>query len=88
MSKSAIDTKQLEAKMIMRGFKTRRSFAQAVEVSEHSVSNLLNGVYNPSYVLMNKIFRVLHLTADEGMSIFFNEHLREEKGGASHESTA
>ncbi|MED2125985.1 helix-turn-helix transcriptional regulator [Bacillus thuringiensis] len=90
MRKPILNTKQLEAKMIIKGFKTRKSFAQAVGVSEHSISNLLNGVYNPSYLLMNKIFEVLDLTADEGMAIFFSNYLRNKKvyEDFNHEPTA
>lgn len=79
MCKATLNTQLLEAKMVMRGFKTRKSFAKAVGVSEHSISNLLNGVYNPSYLLMNKIYKILELTPDEGLNIFFANYLRETK---------
>lgn len=69
----------LESKMILSGFKTRKSFADAIGVSEHSVSNMLNGIYNPSFNVMNKIYVTLKLTPQEGTEIFFGNYLRKTK---------
>lgn len=67
---ATINTSLLESKMILRGYKTRKSFAKAIDISEHSVSNMLNGIYNPSFIVMNKIFATLELTPQEGTEIF------------------
>lgn len=77
--KAEIDSELLESKMILKGFKTRKSFAEALCISEHSVSNLLNGIYNPSFELMNKIYLILQLTPNEGTEIFFAKYLRKTK---------
>ena len=69
--------------MVLAGFKTAKSFAEALGISEHSVSNLLNGVYNPSFEVMNKIYSLLELKSDEATEIFFNNYLRKTKVGAS-----
>lgn len=77
--KPSINSELLESKMILAGFKSRKSFAEALGVSEHSVSNLLNRVYNPSFELMNKIYLILDLKPDEGQEIFFGNYLRNTK---------
>ncbi|MEK5528483.1 helix-turn-helix transcriptional regulator [Viridibacillus sp. FSL R5-0468] len=76
---ATINTSLLESKMILRGYKTRKSFAKAIDISEHSVSNMLNGIYNPSFIVMNKIFATLELTPQEGTEIFFSNYLRKTK---------
>lgn len=77
--KATINTSLLESKMVLMGYKTRKSFADTLGIAEHSVSNLLNGVYNPSFELMNKIYATLRLTPDEGTAIFFASYLRNTK---------
>lgn len=77
--KATMNTSLLESKMVLMGYKTRKSFALAINISEQSVSNLLNGIYNPSYDVMNKIFATLELTPAEGTEIFFNNYLRNTK---------
>lgn len=81
--KPSINSELLESKMILAGYKTRKSFADALNVSEHSVCNLLNRVYNPSFDLMNKIYVLLDLKPEEGTEIFFANYLRETKVNAS-----
>lgn len=81
--KPSINSELLESKMVLAGYKTRKSFADALNVSEHSVSNLLNRVYNPSFDLMNKIYLLLDLKPEEGTEIFFGNYLRETKVNAS-----
>ena len=77
--KPQLNSHLLESKMILKGFKTRKSFAAALNISEHSVSNLLNGVFNPSFDIMNRIYATLELTPEEGTEIFFNNYLRKTK---------
>lgn len=76
MTRAGIDTNLLESKMFLKGFKSRKQFAHAVGTSALTISNLLNGVHNPSYDLINSIYRVLELTPEEGTEIFFNDDLR------------
>lgn len=80
--KPSINSELLESKMILAGYKTRKSFANDLKVAELSVSNLLNGVHNPSYELMNKIYILLELTPEEATEIFFANYLRKTKVGA------
>ena len=80
--KPSINSELLESKMILAGYKTRKAFADALGIAEHSVSNLLNKVYNPSFELMNKIYSLLNLTPEEGTEIFFGQYLRKKKGCA------
>ena len=68
--KPSINSELLESKMVLAGYRTRKSFADALQVAEHSVSNLLNGVYNPSYELMNKIYQQINLFKKECMPNF------------------
>lgn len=75
----SVNTKLLESKMVLKGFKTRKEFAEAVGTTPHTISNLLNGVYKPSYELINAIYHVLELTPDEGTQIFFISNLRNKK---------
>ena len=77
--KATINSELLESKMVLAGFKSRKSFAAALDVADHSVSNLLNGVYNPSYELLNKIYLVLDLKPEEATEIFFSNYLRNTK---------
>lgn len=77
--KPNINSELLESKMILAGFKSRKSFAEALEVSDHSVSNLLNKVHTPSFDLMNKIYLLLDLNPTEGHEIFFGNYLRKTK---------
>lgn len=81
MTTTRTDVNLLESKMVLKGFKSRKEFAVAVGASPLTISNLLNGVHNPSYDLMNSIFRVLELTPEEGVSIFFSGNLRNTKVG-------
>ena len=80
--KPSINSELLESKMILAGYKTRKSFANDLKVAELSVSNLLNGVHNPSYELMNKIYILLELTPEEATEIFFANYLRKTKAEA------
>lgn len=80
--KPSINSELLESKMVLCGYRTRKSFADALQVAEHSVSNLLNGVYNPSYELMNKIYLLLELSPEEATEIFFRNYLRKKKVNA------
>ena len=77
--KPSINSELLESKMVLAGYKTRKSFANDLKVAELSVSNLLNGVHNPSYELMNKIYILLELTPEEATEIFFANYLRKTK---------
>lgn len=79
METTKINAKLLESKMVLKGFKTRKAFAEAVHTTPHTIGNLLNGVYKPSYELMNAIYQVLELTPEEGMAIFFARNLRDKK---------
>lgn len=79
MKENLINTSLLESKMVLKGFKTRKDFAEAVGTTPHTISNLLNGVYKPSYELMNAIYQVLELTPDEATAIFFVSNLRNRK---------
>lgn len=76
---STVDSKLLESKMILAGYKSRKEFAEAIEVTPHAVGNILNHVHNPSYEVINSMYRVLDLTPDEGHAIFFNSNLRNTK---------
>lgn len=76
MAKPHIDTNLLESKMFLKGYKSRKDFAAAVGSSPLTVSNLLNGVHNPSYELIMSIYRVLDLSPEEGTAIFFSGNLR------------
>ena len=77
--KPSINSELLESKTVLAGYKTRKSFANALQVAELSISNLLNGVHNPSYELMNKIYILLELTPEEATEIFFTNYLRKMK---------
>lgn len=79
MEKSIINTHLLESKMILKGFKTRKEFAKVIGTTPHTIGNLLNGVYKPSYELMNAIYQELELTPEEGTAIFFANNLRNKK---------
>lgn len=79
MEKSIINTHLLESKMVLKGFKTRKQFAKAIGTTPHTIGNLLNGVYKPSYELMNAIYLELELTPEEGTAIFFANNLRKKK---------
>lgn len=79
VKKSIINTHLLESKMILKGFKTRKEFAKVIGTTPHTIGNLLNGVYNPSYELMNAIYQELELTPEEGTAIFFANNLRKKK---------
>lgn len=80
--KATINSELLESKMVLKGYKTRKSFAEVLDVAEHSVSNLLNGVHNPSFELLNKIYLVLDLNPEEATEIFFRNYLRNTKVNA------
>ena len=79
MTKTGINTSLLESKMILRGYKSRKAFADAVGVSQHTISNLLNGVHQPGHNLINSIYEMLELTPEEGTAIFFSGNLRNTK---------
>lgn len=79
MTKAQTDIALLESKMVLKGFKSRKDFAAAVGTTSHTISNLLNGVHNPSHDLMNSIYGVLELTPEEGTAIFFSNNLRVKK---------
>ncbi|MEQ6355949.1 helix-turn-helix transcriptional regulator [Lysinibacillus sp. M3] len=79
MEKSNINTHLLESKMVLKGYKTRKEFAKVIGTTPHTIGNLLNGVYKPSYELMNAIYQELELTPEEGTAIFFASNLRETK---------
>ena len=79
MNKPQTDTVLLESKMILKGYRSRKQFAEAVGTTAATIGNILNGVHNPSYDLMNSIYRVLELTPEEGTEIFFNSNLRNAK---------
>jgi len=51
--------------MVLKGFK------EVIGTTPHTIGNLLNGVYKPSYELMNSIYQELELTPEEGTAIFF-----------------
>lgn len=79
MNEKGIDTKLLESKMFLKGYKTRKSFADAVGVSEHTIGTILNGKGRPSHELINNIYHELDLTPVEGTAIFFSGNLRDTK---------
>ena len=79
LKKALTNAELLESKMILKGYKSRKSFAEALGVSQHTVSNILNGVHNPGQELMSKIYNELDLTPEEGVEIFFNINLRKKK---------
>lgn len=83
MRNSLINTHLLESKMVLKGFRTRKEFAKAVQTTPHTIGNLLNGVYKPSYELMNAIYQELELTPEEGTAIFFANNLRKKKVSSS-----
>lgn len=79
MSNNGVDTKLLESKIVLKGFKSRKEFAEKIGTTPHTISNLLNGVYSPSHELMNVIYKELELTPEEGIAIFFVDNLRKTK---------
>lgn len=79
MNEKGIDTKLLESKMFLKGYKTRKSFADALDVSEQTIGAILNGKSRPSHELINSIYYTLKLTPEEGTSIFFSNNLRNTK---------
>lgn len=78
MNKKGINARLLESKMTLHGY-NRKTFSEAVGVSPHTISNLLNGKYTPNYKLMNSIYSVLDLDPDEASEIFFTSDLRDTK---------
>jgi transcriptional regulator with XRE-family HTH domain len=76
---ASINTELLESKMILKGHKTRKSFAEALGVSQRTISNVLNGIHTPRQQLMNSIYKELDLTPEEGIAIFFANDLRNKK---------
>lgn len=79
MTRANVDTELLESIMILKGFKSRKAFADALGITPLTISNLLNGVHNPSHDLMNAIYKKLELTPEQGTAIFFNPNLRDAK---------
>lgn len=79
MNEKGINTKLLESKMFLQGYNTRKSFADALGVSEHTIGVILNGKGRPSHELINRIYHTLELTPEEGTAIFFSSNLRNAK---------
>jgi len=73
-----INKNVLNSKIALKGY-NRNELADALGISPQSVTNLRNGKHNPSYELMNKMFVVLDLDADDAYEIFFAPNLRETK---------
>ncbi|KAA0944380.1 helix-turn-helix transcriptional regulator [Sporosarcina sp. ANT_H38] len=65
--------------MVLCGFKSKKAFAEAVGVTPHTISNLLNGLYMPGHALISAIYQTLQLTPQEGTDIFFSVNLRSTK---------
>lgn len=80
MEITGIDTNLLNSKIALKGL-NRNELADLLQTSPNSVTNLRTGIYNPSYVMMNKLYKVLELTPQEGYDIFFAKNLRNEKVG-------
>lgn len=75
-----INVNLLKAKIALKGY-NRNELADELDISPTSVTNLTKGRHNPSYELMNRIYRVLELTPDEAVEIFFSNNLRNTKVG-------
>lgn len=73
-TKYTVDTIALKVVMIQAGYNTIKSFANACEVSDHTVSAILNGA-NPAYSVMCKMISTLKLGAEQAGKIFFNDNL-------------
>lgn len=80
MNERGINTELLESKMFLNGYRTRKSFAESLGISEGTMGNILNGKHSPSHKLMNDIYSLLNLTPEEGTAIFFGNNLRNTKG--------
>lgn len=75
MNENGIDVRLLESKMVLHGH-NRKTLSEAVNVSSHTISNLINGKYTPTFTLMNSIYQELKLTPEEASAIFFSRNLR------------
>jgi len=72
-----IDSRLLRSKIALAGY-DRNTLAYKVGVAPQSITNLLNGRHNPSFDIINGLYRALELTPEEGAAIFFSSHLRSE----------
>lgn len=73
-----INQNLLKSKIVLKGY-NRNELADELGISPTSVTNLTKGRHNPSYELMNKLYKVLELTPEEGFEIFFANNLRDTK---------
>lgn len=85
MEITGINTNVLNSKIALKGY-NRVELADRLGISPQSVTNLRKGKHNPSYELMNRIYVVLDLNAEEAFEIFFANTFRNTKvqeGGCS-----
>lgn len=78
MEITGINTNVLNSKIALKGY-NRNELADELGISPQSVTNLRRGKHNPSYELMNKLFVVLDLNAEDAYEIFFANNLRNTK---------
>lgn len=55
------------------------TFAEEMELSRNTVSNIVNGKSQPSYSVLTRIIQTLKLSSDELIEILFSDCLESEK---------
>lgn len=69
-----IDRKKLKGILKARGW-TLKQLAEAISVSQCTVSNVVNGKTRPSYEVMNGMLYALDMTPKEFTDCFFKKNL-------------
>jgi len=64
----------LNSKIALKGY-NRDELADKLGITPQSVTNIRKGKHNPSFSLMNKMYRVLDLSEDDAIKIFFAPNL-------------
>lgn len=71
----AVDTDLIRIKMIERGISNFSELSELSEVNRNTISDIINNKSRPSATTMDKLYKVLELTPEEGGRIFFGQKL-------------
>ena len=74
---TVIDKNILNSKIALKGY-NRDELADKLGITPQSVTNIRTGKHNPSFGLINRMYRVLDLSENDAFKIFFAPNLPSE----------
>lgn len=71
----AVDGKYIRHKMIELGINSYTELAELSGVDRNTISNVIENKFRPNAATMDKLYKTLKLTPEEGGRVFFGNEL-------------